>query len=819
MLEPRDIAVAAALADAPCWTVHCLVRAPARRDELLAQAQARGLGGRISASVWTGGRLPYANRLVTVLVADLDALGAAAPARDELLRVVAPLGVLATGVGGTWKYETAPVPADMDAWPQWRHDAGRSRSSLDRLAGPSEELQWEAGQVHGEFPRLVADGIVITISDSKPAVCRAYNAFTGTLLWQRTVALGNEDSKWGLYTDWMWGERAGFAGMIHRGRLFLPTDPVTVLNLVTGSDEGTLGDVGRVARIWGDSDNLVVVGLDQLAVLDAKTFAPRWKKPVGAYDLVSNGQGTLVHLDVTKEPYDLVGLSTRDGKETWRSSLAEWWVDAYKISDPFYAPRGKLSPVRIVLCAEGRLLLRSSKDLGYLVCLDPATGKERWRYDQREGAKSLKVNAKAKEPILAGADMIVLAGDRLWFPLGRNTARERMSVDFNTGKVVGATSLTCVNDFCQLSFGTARLACFKDNSWIDAASGKPVVDSWNNRVGNNQCALQVVPAYGLTYFGPKYCFCSTAGNTVRCAIDVAQTGSAFLAGKAKAEHPVEAGAGRAGPAGGEASWPCYLGSPRRLASADVALAKAPSLRWEHRIAVAPPGQWLEFVAGGDAITQPVADSTRIVVADAEGGRVVALDRATGAELWGRPVGGRVWAPPTLVGGRCLVGSDDGWATCLDLRDGAACWRCRAAPDDRLIALQGRVVSAWPVLENILVADGLAIAVAGRLQGTAAGSWAVAIDPASGEVRWSKRWTKGLPTLSPDGLVYAQTNLVTRMDPVTGYLRPADGVDAKSTGDGFRMQHQSSQPAESRRSAGVAPAPAAWGSDRLFYWGV
>lgn len=52
--------------------------------------------------------LPYADGLVDLLVVDADRLGAAAPPGDEILRVVAPRGLVLTHRGGRWSRSVKP---------------------------------------------------------------------------------------------------------------------------------------------------------------------------------------------------------------------------------------------------------------------------------------------------------------------------------------------------------------------------------------------------------------------------------------------------------------------------------------------------------------------------------------------------------------------------------------------------------------------------------------------------------------------------------------------------------------------------------------
>ncbi len=94
--------------------------------------------------------------------------------------------------------------------------------------------------------------------------------------------------------------------------------------------------------------------------------------------------------------------------------------------------------------------------------------------------------------------------------------------------------------------------------------------------------------------------------------------------------------------------------------------------------------------------------------------VYALDAASGKTLWQYVAGGCVDSPPTIDGGRLLFGAGDGAVTCLRAEDGALAWRCRIAPADRRMVAFERLESVWPVQGSVLVQNGVATAVAGRL---------------------------------------------------------------------------------------------------------
>jgi len=89
-------------------------------------------------------RLPYADNLVNLLVADADALGRNAPGSEEMARVVAPRGAMYLKQGGKWTKSVKPMPAEMDEWTHWDHGPDGNPVSRDSLVKPTNSLRWQS---------------------------------------------------------------------------------------------------------------------------------------------------------------------------------------------------------------------------------------------------------------------------------------------------------------------------------------------------------------------------------------------------------------------------------------------------------------------------------------------------------------------------------------------------------------------------------------------------------------------------------------------------------------------------------------------------
>lgn len=135
----------------------------------------------------------------------------------------------------------------------------------------------------------------------------------------------------------------------------------------------------------------------------------------------------------------------------------------------------------------------------------------------------------------------------------------------------------------------------------------------------------------------------------------------------------------------------------------------------------------------DRAFHAVVSGGRVYFGSSADDKVYCLDAATGRELWTFYTEGPVRLAPTVASGRVYVGSDDGNVYCLDAQDGHPLWKVRAAPADRRIPGNGRLISAWPVRTSVLVADETVYTTAGMFPSE--GVHLLALDAATGTERW------------------------------------------------------------------------------------
>ena len=761
-----DGRLTAALRAGEAYLVHGLARDPRQVEKARARVREAGLYGPVSVDAFDGTHLPYADNLVTLLVA--DDLGDVPHA--EAMRVLAPGGVAM--IGGTKTVN--PRPDAIDDWTHYLHDATNNAVAEDTVVGPPRHIQWISGprfaRSHdhlastsamvtsgGRLFSIVDEGSIAFVAASPAWRLVARDAFNGVRLWDREV------SPWEYHLR---DFRSGPADLARRlvavgDRVYVTLGygrPVTALDAATGETVRTYPGTdgareilyagGTLYLVLGEPDaewaaeqaKEIVSQKDyrppferytppphrlRVMAVDAETGKPLWTcAEAWTADLLPStlavGEGRVCF----QNPDAVVCLDADTGKRRWttarpaqRRRLA-WSTPTLVVRDGVV-----YSADRRAAQTEGELLwmpsggyheyIRGEEVRGELIALDAATGKEMWRCPAWEG-----FNAPVDVFI---ADGLLWTGRYAWGGDPGITAAR----DPKTGAVrrKRASDLDLLGRIgharCHRAKATSRYLVLgrRGIEFVDLETGRMVANFWIRGV----CQYGVMPANGLVYIPPHACACSW-DDMLKIGFSAVAPQRAEPAAPAEAE-PVH------GPAydqpirhptsgiRNEADWPTYRHDAARsgIAGADV----------PHALEVA----WTADLGG--VLTSPVTAGGVLLVAARDDHRVHALDAGTGASLWTFTAGGRIDSPPTIADGRALFGAADGWVYCVRLSDGALVWKWRAALRDRRIVVDGQLESPWPVPGSVLVLDGAVYVVAGRTTYLDGGMRLCKIDTATG----------------------------------------------------------------------------------------
>ena len=136
----------AALAGNPMLVVHGIALDDAALARTREKIEAKGVLGRAMADKLEINPLPYLPDLANlVVVEDLAALTEKGLTKEELLRVIAPNGVLLVKEGGKWEKTVKPRPAEMDDWTHTRHGADYNPYSNDKQVKIPAGFRWIDG--------------------------------------------------------------------------------------------------------------------------------------------------------------------------------------------------------------------------------------------------------------------------------------------------------------------------------------------------------------------------------------------------------------------------------------------------------------------------------------------------------------------------------------------------------------------------------------------------------------------------------------------------------------------------------------------------
>lgn len=763
-----DGALTSALCVSDIYLIQGLDRDPANVERARETIRAAGVGGTVSADLFDGTRLPYADNLVKLLVVE----DPTSVSMDEVKRVLCPGGVAYVRKNGTFHKTVKRWPDGVDEWTHALHGPDNNSVASDTVVGPPKRLQWVGGpswaRSHDHLSSTSAvvssGGRLFSIVDEAPAAAVALpaewrlvaqDAFSGVVLWKRDI-----DPWEGHLRGFRTGPAAIQRRLVAVGDTVYVTlgygNPVTALDAATGEIKRTYAGTEEALEILCDKGVLYVVtgpgighgaalgkhdqgreatyvspGGKALVAVNASTGKTLWKKAdADTGELMPTALAVSEGAVYFQNAAELVCLDANSGEGRWRVSRPVA-TNRYAWTAPTLVVHGG-----VVLSADRDASSRINEE-------DPDDGRVRWVVYSKGGesppGKLMAFAAgdgkklwetEAREVYNAPVDVFVVDG-LVW--TGNLVRSKEPGITKGLDPRTGEVKRTRPPDSEFYDVGMGHHRCYRNKAtatylvlgrsgveWIDVKTGKAVMDHWVR----GACQFGVLPCNGLLYVPPHSCACYIEGKL-----------HGFLAlsptiGEAPAKPVPDEVRLLKGPAYGvldggsadvsEEEWPTYRRDAARTGRAASAIPAKLVRGWQTSI--------------GAPLSSAVVANGKIFVAEPESHTVHALDASTGQPVWSKTVAARVDSPPSIYNGLCLFGCRDGYVYCLRARDGALVWRFRAAPEDRRIVAYGQLESAWPVHGSILVLNGSACFAAGRCSYLDNGIMLYRLDAATGELQ-------------------------------------------------------------------------------------
>ncbi len=712
----------------------------------------KGVYGPVSVCRFDGRNLPYVDNLVNLL-AVTDPFQVT---QEEMLRVLAPGGVLIDLTAEPFQVTRKKRPGDIDDWTHFLHGPDNNARSEDARVGPPTSIQWVAGpkwmrsheQLASVSALAVARGRLFTIVDEAPLdsirfpaqwKLVARDAFNGRLLWKRDI---------GPWVDHLRHFRSGPAHLPRRltavgDRVYVTLGlaaPVSVLDAATGETVQVLSGTEYTEEISVVGDRLyLAVGTSEvhrrggglfergepdpsdfrcIMALDRGSGRLLWRKDFGGDNALLPLTMTVRNRRVFYQDLDGVGaLDAATGEELWQTPRPTM---ARRMS--FSAPT-VVATDEVLLCADRRPK-EDSDDPQYapaerrvewgvhgwstngfsrnwrseLTAYDAATGEELW-------------SQPAQELYNAAVDVMVME-DLVYTNRGAFDLKTGQPVSLPRGRSIGLKAGTHHRCYRNKAAGDE---VFIGGAGIDTrnlTTGEMIRNSWIR----GSCQLGIVPANGMLYAPPHPCGCAQMVKL-----------NGFIAAVPERPKPPpieqrfqrdEARAPAADPAP-DGSWPMHRADSARSSCVETRVPDELRKVWSVKL----PAN----------ATQPVLVGGTVFVAVPDEHTVYALDAADGSVKWTHTAGARVDSSPSFYRGTVIFGSMDGRVTCLRASDGELVWRFFAAPAERLVSVHGQFESLWPVHGSVLVQNGALYVTAGRNSFLDGGIILYKLDPATGEV--------------------------------------------------------------------------------------
>jgi len=756
-----------------------------------------GLYGAVSVDALDGNRLPYADNLVQLVVAENPELVSA----DEITRVLAPLGVAYVKRHEAWTKTVKPWPAEIDEWTHHLHDAGGNAVASDRVVGPPRHLQWQAGPLwarsHGWTPSvsaMVSAGGRLFYLGDETLTCvdgrvpdkwflTARDAFSGVMLWKRRVPQWGTQQLSGTPGTGQGVTTGRFTAPPHIGKRLVAvgdtvyvtlgaTAPVAALDAATGRQKRVYPGTARADEVLCTDGRLIVsinpaekianirryapfperdegpapAAGKQVCAVDAATGEVLWKR--GPFEAIRASKG--------QDPFGRIELAAGDDRvfiltaETIESMEAGSGKTAWRIERPAL-PEEAVRRIGFAGMYEYLLTVMVYHD-GVVLLAQPEPNTHHtyhtmpgtlYAFDARDG-RLLWKHAYGGWGHCTPPDVFVV-GNVVWTHVNAET--EFGSVWGQGFKAIDSSKVDYRIQALDLRTGELR----QELSTRDVFNVGHHHRCYRNKITerflmSSRRGVEFVDlATGENQqhhwvrsgclLGNLPCngLLYVVPHPCGCYIEAKLTGFNALA---PAHAPVKPIDDDARLERGPA-YDAFRSGPS--SPADRASEDWPTYRHDPRRSGAtesPLGAKLTLAwqsSLGTGPSAPVVAGGKVLVAGVDAHTVHALDADDGEQLWTYTAGARVDSPPTLHRGLAIFGSADGRVYCLRASDGALAWRFDAAPQRRLVTVFDQLESPWAVPGSVLMHQGKCWFAAGRSSYLDGGIHLFALDPSTGKV--------------------------------------------------------------------------------------
>jgi len=716
--------------------------------------------------VESANRLPYTDKLVNFLVADLEALGNKAPSIEEINRV---LGYNATAYikeNGSWRQHKKPMPPNVNEFTHWKDDSALTSFQDDHVVNePPNQVRW-IGAPDAYFKNQNRHGLSLfeservgggTYTGSMGGGTWARDAFSGVLLWRNdyldykypSVSHQGSAQQWALNSKYLFGytgrDGEGLVAYdLRTGQIKHHYSNTKLLKNNTDEKDASNWDkqVLTVAHTMVHGNNLIQIFGNKVWYLDQETGEIIWQYQIENSDsatIIRNGlvQDTVLALAVTQLVWGKQGHAVYKAAREYFADFKQ--VVGVRVSDGKLLwtldelPNGQTLFHEMVGGGHGKAMLVYTNREDFH-SLNLHTGQIEWSTDDAEG---YGVGSYRGNAIAVPDEELVVFGSHQAFSthiLGSGNKVGSMSC----GQYFGSCpSLTMTPNFVIMS-----------DKWIPRSDIKTMkaADNFDMvTIGASACNYFPIVAYGSIYQLGGKCSCRRTIPSQSCSQRVtpveflsdaqrrmADNGSASLI----TEMIEQQAMAKNSQIGDEWTERC-LGT--YLSRADVT-CENPDGGLGRNGQVMVSGELLYHWNRLPAWTGYARQETPAVSAgDLSIVSVVHEHRITakrnGQVVWNFIADSRVTGTPVVDESRVYFGSHDGYVYALNLSDGSPAWKFMAAPNDLRIVAYGQVESAWPVF-GVALRDGKLYTSAGRLATLDGGIQAYCLNADDGSMVWN-----------------------------------------------------------------------------------